>query len=145
MNVLSEKITDKAFIGNLIPQKFPFVMVDSLIHFSEHNVTSGLTISEDNIFTVNNTFNAFGLIENMAQTVALYTGYLYYVKNQPAPIGYIGAIKKAEIFSLPKAGQQLETSVKVLHDILGVTLVVVETVCEGKIIATSEMKTALAR
>ncbi len=144
MNVLSEKITDAAFIGKLIPQKFPFIMVDSLLHFSEKKVTSGLTISEENIFTNNSIFSSSGLIEHMAQTIALYTGYQYFLKKEPPPTGYIGAIKKAEIFNLPKVGQQLETTVNVLHEILGVTLVTIETICNGEIIAKSEMKTVLA-
>ena len=49
MNQFTEKITDKDFIGKLIPQKFPFVMVDKLLHFEEKKVVAGLTISEENI------------------------------------------------------------------------------------------------
>ena len=33
----------------------------------------------------------------MAQTVALHTGYDTLLKEEPAPTGYIGAIKKIEI------------------------------------------------
>ena len=51
MNMFTKKITDKDFIGKLIPQKFPFVMVDKLLHFEEKKVISGLTISKENIFT----------------------------------------------------------------------------------------------
>ena len=81
MNHFTEKITDKNFIGKLIPQKAPFMMVDKLLHFEEKKVVAGLTISEDNIFTQNNRFTAPGLIEHMAQTVALYTGYQYFIKH----------------------------------------------------------------
>lgn len=144
MNKFTEKITDSIFIGTLIPQKTPFVMVDKLLHFEERKVLAGLTISEENIFTQNAKFTATGLIEHMAQTVALYTGYRFYLKQEPAPTGYIGAIKKAEIFELPAMGKELTTTVKVIHDIMGVTLVTAETECEGKIIAFSEMKTVLA-
>ena len=144
MNQFTEKITDKDFIGKLIPQKAPFVMVDKLLHFEEKKVVAGLTISEKNIFSQNNKFNASGLIEHMAQTVALYTGYQFFLKEKAAPVGYIGAIKKAEIFELPEVGKDLKTTVIILHDIMGVTLVAAETECDGKIIAASEMKTVLA-
>lgn len=144
MNKFTEKITDSTFIGTLIPQKAPFVMVDKLLHFEEKKVVAGLTISEENIFTKNARFTAPGLIEHMAQTVALYTGYRFYLKQEPAPTGYIGAIKKAEIFELPGVGKELTTTVMVIHDIMGVTLVTAETECERKIIAFSEMKTVLA-
>ena len=144
MNQFTKKITDKDFIGKLIPQKAPFVMVDSLLHFEEKKVIAGLTISEENIFTQNHKFSAPGLIEHMAQTVALYTGYQYFLKEQAAPVGYIGAIKKAEIYGLPAVGEKLKTTVQILHEIMGVTLVTAATECNGKIIACSEMKTVLA-
>lgn len=144
MNSLNHIITDNEFIGKLIPQKEPFVMVDKLLHFEDNMVVTGLTVSEKNIFTRFNEFTAPGLIEHMAQSVALYTGYQYYLKKQAAPIGYIGAIKKVEIFDLPFKGQELTTTVKILYDIMGVTLITAETECQGILIASAEMKTVLA-
>lgn len=144
MNLLKEPLTDKGFVNNLIPQKYPFVMVDKLLYFSENKVVSGFSISKDNIFSFQSLFTASGLIENMAQTVALFTGYQYFLKNEEAPTGYIGAIKKVEIIEFPKAGDELVTTVNILHEIMGVTLVNSQVACNGKIIATSEMKTVLA-
>ncbi|MGO3181425.1 MAG: hypothetical protein ACTIJ9_01190 [Aequorivita sp.] len=144
MEKFTKKITDKDFIGKLIPQKAPFMMVDKLLHFEDKKVIGGLTISEENIFIQDNKFTATGLIEHMAQTVALYTGYQFFLKKEDAPTGYIGAIKKAEILELPSIEQELKTTVVILHDIMGVTLVTAETECDGQIIASSEMKTVLA-
>jgi|SRR5690554_1323054 len=144
MNLLPQIITDPDFIGKLIPQKKPFVMVDKLLHFEDKIVVAGLSVSESNILTQNKKFSMPGLIEHMAQTVALYTGYQYYLKKQPAPVGYIGAIKKAEIFELPSVGQELITTVEILYEIMGVTLLTAETRCEDRVIASSEMKTVLA-
>lgn len=145
MNLLSDIIIDKTFVESLIPQKAPFIMVDKLIFFSEEKVVSGLTVSEENIFTNNARFTAPGLIEHMAQTVALYTGYQYFLKKLPAPVGYIGAIKKVEIFELPKVSDELVTTVEILHDIMGVTLVQINTLRNGVVIASSEMKTVIAK
>ncbi|MFK7812829.1 MAG: hypothetical protein AB8B59_10065 [Maribacter sp.] len=145
MNLLENEITDSDFLGTLIPQKKPFVMVDKLLHFSEKNIISGFTISEKNIFVNDNFFSEPGLIENMAQTIALHTGYKYFLEQKPAPIGYIGAIKKAEVFELPLVSQELSTSVEIVHDIMGVTLIKAIVSCKGKVIAQSEMKTALAQ
>ena len=144
MDVFTEIITDKDFVGKLIPQKAPFVMVDKLLHYEDRKVIAGLTISEENIFTQNKKFTATGLIEHMAQSVALHTGYQFFLKKEDAPTGYIGAIKKAEIMELPLIGKELITTIVILHDIMGVTLVTAETKCDGKIIASSEMKTVLA-
>ena len=144
MNLLENDITDPEFIINLIPQKPPFVMVDKLLYYSKEKIVSGFTITKENLFAQGGSFKAPGLIENMAQTVALHTGYHYYTKNEPAPTGYIGAIKKVEITALPTAGQELVTTVNILHDIMGVTLVSATIVCNGLVIATSELKTVLA-
>lgn len=144
MNLLPHPITDGDVLQDLIPQKRPFVMVDKLLYFSNEQIVSGLTISEDNLFTDKSVFNAPGLIENMAQTVALHTGYEYYLKKEAAPTGYIGAIKKVDIKKLPKVGEELVTTVTILHSIMGITLVKAEVKCNETIIALSEMKTALA-
>lgn len=144
MNLLENNITDPDFIQALIPQRPPFIMVDTLFYFSQEKIVSGLTITIDNLFSKNDTFESPGLIENMAQTIALHTGYQFYLKKETAPTGYIGAIKKVEIDFLPTIGQELMTTATILHNIMGVTLVSTTIECEGIIIASSEMKTVLA-
>jgi len=144
MNLLKAPLTDKDFVKNLIPQRDPFVMVDKLFYFSENKVVSGFSTTNDNLFSFQSFFTASGLVENMAQTVALFTGYQFFLKKEEAPTGYIGAIKKVEIVELPKIGEELITTVNILHEIMGVTLVNSQVECNGKIIASSEMKTVLA-
>jgi predicted hotdog family 3-hydroxylacyl-ACP dehydratase len=137
-------ITDKTFVEQLIPQKFPFVMIDKLLIFSENEVKAGLTVTEENIFTSDNCLQESGLIEHMAQSVALYTGYQFYLKQEPAPTGYIGAIKSIEILQLPQTGSEIETTVKVLHEFMGVTLVDISSKLNNVEIARGQMKTVLA-
>lgn len=145
MNLLNSEITEESFLLGLIPQRKPFVMVDKLIHYSEKKIVSGFTIPQGNILTSKIYFSAPGLIENMAQTIALHTGYKFHLANLPAPTGYIGAIKSAEVFEIPKVSQELKTTVEILHDIMNVTMVEAKVECEGKVIARSEMKTVLAK
>jgi len=145
MNLLKDPITDQGFLLGLIPQRYPFVMVDKLVYFSDEKIVSGFTISEDTLFARNGTFQEPGLIENMAQTIALHTGYQYFLKNQDAPMGYIGAIAKVEINALPVIGDELSTTVNILHDIMGVTLIASEIQCKGVLVATGKMKTVLAQ
>jgi predicted hotdog family 3-hydroxylacyl-ACP dehydratase len=132
-------------IENLIPQKTPFVMVDSLLGFSDTNVVSSFKISESNIFFENQTFSEAGLVENMAQTVALHTGYDYFLKGQPAPTGYIGSIKEIQILRLPKLDEIINTEAHILQEFMGVTLVEI-TVSNAKKekIASGIMKTVIA-
>lgn len=137
-------ILDRDFVGNLIPQKHPFVMVDKVISFGENFITAGLTIEDSNIFTVNSIFQEAGLIEHMAQSVALYTGYQFFLKNEPAPTGYIGSIKSIEIFELPKLNDNLVTKVIVLQEFAGITLVDISVLLDEFEIARGQMKTVLA-
>ncbi|MES2748218.1 MAG: hypothetical protein V4648_07555 [Bacteroidota bacterium] len=136
---------DKAFVGNLIPQKFPFVMIDKLFSFSDTSIVAGLNVTDDNIFVSNGTFVESGLIEHMAQSVALHTGYQFYLKKEPAPTGYIGSIKEIEITQLPKLNDEIQTTVTILHEFAGITLVELVSKVNEEVIATGQMKTILAK
>lgn len=144
MENITLPILDRDFVGNLIPQKFPFVMVDKVLAFGENFITSGFTVEETNIFTENSIFQEAGLIEHMAQSVALYTGYQFFLKNEPAPTGYIGSIKSIEIFQLPKVNDNLITKVNVLQEFAGITLVDISVLLNEVEIARGQMKTVLA-
>lgn len=131
-------------ISHLIPQKTPFVMVDALLEFSKNTVVSSFTISEKNLFIHKGIFLESGIIENMAQTVALHTGYDYYLKGEKAPTGYIGSVKKVNINSLPKLKDTIITKVTILHEFNGVTMVSVSVFNKDIEIASGEMKTVIA-
>jgi 3-hydroxyacyl-[acyl-carrier-protein] dehydratase len=135
--------SDKNFVESLIPQKFPFVMVHELSAYSENHLVSGFTIKEDNLFVQNGNFQASGLIEHQAQSVALHTGYKYYLLGKDAPTGYIGAIKFFEAESLPKVGDELRTEAAILNEVMGVTLVEIITKVNDTVIAKSQMKTVV--
>lgn len=142
MNI-SLPTSDQDFVENLIPQKFPFVMVNSISEYSEEHLVSGFTIKEENIFVHEGVFQASGLIEHQAQSVALHTGYKFYLLGKEAPTGYIGAIKTFQAETLPKIGDQLASEVKIINEMMGVTLVQISTKVNNQVIATSEMKTVV--
>ncbi|WP_330744083.1 hypothetical protein [Chryseobacterium sp. CP-77] len=135
--------SDKDFVESLIPQRFPFVMVHELSEYSENHLLSGFEIKQDNLFIQDGLFQASGLIEHQAQSVALHTGYKYYLLGKDAPTGYIGAIKSFEAEILPKVGDQLKSEVTILNEVMGVTLVDIITKLNGEVIAKSQMKTAV--
>ncbi|CAM1349468.1 hypothetical protein [Tenacibaculum halocynthiae] len=145
MNLLKEKITERETILKLIPQRAPIVMVSTLTYYDENKVASELKIEKENLFVKNSELQEPGLIEHMAQTVALYTGYHFYINNLEAPEGYIGAIKGIEIKKLPRVGEILETEVEILQEIMGVTLVKGMTKLDGEIIMSAQMKTVLKK
>ena len=145
MAEIQHQISDKEIVGELLPQKFPFVMVDKLLDYSETSVVSGLKITEDNIFFNGQNFLESGLIEHMAQTVALHTGYQFFLKKEAAPTGYIGSIKEINISRLPKLGDEIKTTVNILQEFAGITLVDIATTLNGTEIASGQMKTVLAK
>lgn len=132
-------------IAHLIPQKKPFVMVDTLVAFSNEKIVSRFTILDSNLFVQDHLFLESGLIENMAQTVALHTGYTFYLKGEPAPTGYIGSIKKVNVLKLPKLRDTITTEASILHEFMGVTMVkIIAYNAKNEEIASSEMKTVIA-
>lgn len=140
---ISLPTSDKNFVESLIPQKFPFVMVSGISEYSEEHLISCFEIKEDNIFVHDRVFQASGLIEHQAQSVALHTGYKFYLLGKEAPTGYIGAIKTFEAQNLPEIGDQLVSEVKIINEMMGVTLVEIVTKINDEVIAKSEMKTVV--
>lgn len=135
--------SDQNFVESLIPQRSPFVMVNEISEYSESHLISGFEIKEDNIFVQNGIFQASGMIEHQAQSVALHTGYKYYLLGKDAPTGYIGAIKSFEAEALPKVGDHLKSEVTILNEVMGVTLVNIITKLNDVEIANSQMKTVV--
>lgn len=138
-------LLEKNAVENLLPQKFPFVMVDKMYSFTETSLVSGLKIQNDNIFFDNNTFLEAGLIEHMAQSVALHTGYGFFLRNEIAPTGYIGSIKDIEIKKLPEINDTIQSTVTILQEFGGITLVDIVTTLNNEEIAKGQMKTVLAK
>ena len=137
-------ITDKKLIESYIPHRSPIVMVDKLIDFNENYIIGGLRVFEDNIFVEDNVLKEPGLIEHMAQTVALHSGYQFSLQDGKALTGYIGSIKKIQIERLPQIHEEIETEVTIIQEYLGITLVEIVSKCNGNIIATGELKTVIA-
>jgi len=138
-------LLEKEAVENLIPQKFPFVMIDRMFSYTETTLVSGLNIQEDNIFVKQGLFLEAGIIEHMAQSVALHTGYQFFLKNETAPTGYIGSIKEIEIKRLPKINDTIQSNVTILQEFAGVTLVDIVTFLNDEEIASGQMKTVLAK
>jgi len=138
-------LLEKETVENLLPQKFPFVMVDTMHSYTETNLVSGLKIKSDNIFVSENTFLEAGVIEHMAQSVALHTGYQFFLKNETAPTGYIGSIKEIKIIKLPELHDYIQSEVTILQEFAGITLVDIVTTLNNEEIARGQMKTVLAK
>lgn len=133
-------------INNLIPQKSPMVMVDEHVSTEGNKTTTALFIREDNIFCNKGQLTEPGLIENMAQSAALRTGFLFSKKMtdsnsiQKPPIGFIGGIKKLHIHILPQTGETIQTTIEIEAEIMN-ALVVKAVITRGaETVAECELK-----
>lgn len=123
-----------------IPQRPPFVMVDEIVATAEQTCITKFTVEADNVFVKNAVLTEPALIENIAQTAAAHTGYLCKQKNEPVPVGFIGAVQQLVVFALPAVGDTIETTMTIKNQVLNVTLISGNIICNQKPVAKCEMK-----
>jgi len=131
-------------IHTLLPQQEPFVMIDSLQHFSMNVVVTALHIRPENMFASQDTFSASGLVENIAQTCAARIGYINkYILRKDIQVGFIGAVRNMEIVCLPKVGDTVTTTVTIVEEAFGISLATAAVMSGDRTLATTEIKIAL--
>ena len=126
--------------AEFIPQKPPFVLVDKLLYVDHKTSRCSFTIPEGNLFTDDGFYSTGGLVESMAQTAAAGTGYLSRKENKPPPLGYIGAVQKLEVFDWPPVKTEISMTIKLITNILQVSLVSGIVQSGDQILASCEMK-----
>jgi len=124
----------------LIPQRPPFVMVDTLFAVEENSCETGFHIPEGHIFVENGFFHEPGLIENMAQSAAAMTGFGVINSGQNPKTGFIAAIKNLKINKLPKSGHAIKTQITIIDHVLDFTLISGKVYDNNDIFAECEMK-----
>jgi predicted hotdog family 3-hydroxylacyl-ACP dehydratase len=138
-------LADKDTVAKLIPQQPPMVMVHGLIGHDEQYTRTVFTIEEGNIFVEDDYFNEAGLIENMAQSAALRTGWVSAgnknVEKDFVPrVGVIGAIKNFELFRKPNVNSSLETTIELLTEFGSASLVSATVRQNEEVLASAELK-----
>lgn len=137
---MTEPILSGEGIYRLIPQRPPIVMVDTFFEADAVSASTGLTIKSDNIFCQGNQLQEPGLIEHVAQSAAAFAGYAPYTRGENPKLGFIGEVKKFKINRLPQVDEVLKTSLRVLGEAAGVTLIAAETKVGEECVATCQMK-----
>jgi len=127
-------------IKELIPQRYPMIMVDTFYGATDSEADTGLTVADENLFCSNGFFIEPGLVEHIAQSSSAFAGYQAKVKNMPTPIGFIGEVKKLRINFLPRTGDKLRTHIRIISEALGVSLLAAETKVGEEIAAQCHMK-----
>lgn len=123
-----------------IPQRAPFVMVSELVSASEEEALTRLYISSNNIFSSEGYFQESGIIENIAQTAAVMSGYDAVENKGSVKRGYIGSVNNLTIYKLPKVGNCIETSIRVEAKVMNVNIIKGVVKQFGDVVAECEMK-----
>lgn len=127
-------------IEELIPQRAPIVMVDRLTSIEEGVSYTELEVRADNLFVERGVLSECGLIEHIAQSAAARIGYLFRMRGEAVPIGYIGSVNQFALGRLPRVGERLTTSIRVLQEVYQVSLVETEVRSGDEVVASSRMK-----
>jgi predicted hotdog family 3-hydroxylacyl-ACP dehydratase len=97
-------------LERLIPQRFPFVMVDEFEQCDDQQAVTRLNVRSGNYFLLpDGTMTETGLIEHMAQSCSALAGSRS--KGDAAPIGMIVEVKHFHCTRRPQSSEQIETRV----------------------------------
>lgn len=123
-----------------IPQRPPIVMIDRLFEANEKFVCTGFLPGTDSLFSSGGFFTEPGILENMAQTAAAGTGYLFIQNKKEVPVGFIGAIKDFQLFKLPGIHEDLTTEVAIVAEVMNASVIRATVSANDGLVATCEMK-----
>lgn len=126
-------MTSSKDILSFLPQRPPFVFVDSIEEVNEAFARTRFTIPANCPLVSENMLPLSGLMENAAQTCATRAG---------DKIGYIGAIKQMEVSRFPLVGETLMTEAVVVQEVLNISLMECTTRINDELIATTTLKIA---
>jgi 3-hydroxymyristoyl/3-hydroxydecanoyl-(acyl carrier protein) dehydratase len=127
-------------ILKLIPQRYPFMMVDTADDFTEDSCQTTLTVRYDNYFVIGgDELSETGLIEHTAQSASALAGYKS-LGAESAPVGIIGEVKHFSCERRPRVGETLHTTITFGMSFGNVTLADGETAIDGEVIARTSLK-----
>lgn len=124
-----ERDGQKIDIRKFLPHRPPMLFVSDMPFVDDTSVITEFKILPHCIFLENGFFTEAGLIENAAQTCSAIVGQSFYDKRDMEGtsndlIGYISAIKKVQIYELPKVHDILVTKAQLMsrYDLNGVSI-----------------------
>jgi len=106
-------LINKNEIINYLPQRDPFVMIDSLISADKDLIIGQYKLKENILSNKKHTSPSI-LIEFLAQTCAAGLGYQSDILEEQDKLGFIGAISKLVVFGEAFNGDTLTSQIKFL-------------------------------
>lgn len=133
-------LVSKKHITNYIPQRDPFVMIDTLQSCEELWAETHFKIESQNIFVTNGVFSESGLMENMAQTAAAGGGWYCEKKGLTSGISYLGAVTNFHVRIYPVAGDTIKTRTELVAAMAGFSLIKATINLNDVLVAHAELK-----
>ena len=132
-------------IRDLIPQRDPVRMVDSLLRVEGDVAETCFTVPADNFFLdADGLLAETGVMEHIAQSASAYAGWRARQRGaQTAPLGFIGEVKKYRCHRRPAVGEALHTTVTLLTEFDSILVIGAETRLADEVVAETQMKVAM--
>lgn len=110
-------------LKSLIPQKEPFVLIDSLDEVNGNVCVTSFSFMPNHVLCAGNKLSAAGLLENMAQSAGCKLGYEDFAQGKKHTVGFIGEVRDFSFTRLPEAGEKLTTEIIVENKVFGTVTV----------------------
>jgi predicted hotdog family 3-hydroxylacyl-ACP dehydratase len=133
---------DSVDVRAIIPQREPFVMIDSLLFAEGNRIETTFNVSPDNIFVEDRYFREFGLIENVAQSFAAGIGIIKGVSQGESAEGFMAALSELTVYGLPEVGKTIYTEVLVTASFEKLYQLYGKCFTDGKLLMECTMKLA---
>lgn len=121
-------------VKKYIPQRIPILMVDNLISIVESTAITSYEIKDSIFLYDKKIMNKYGIIEHVAQSAALFYGYMH-----GKSFGMIGKIKNLEICDNLIQGALIMTRITIIKEIGNLVSVITESYSDNMTIMKSEM------
>ena len=127
-------------IIDLIPQRPPMVMIDSLTYIGENFARGCLYIKASNVFCNECYLHEAGILEFIAQTAATWKGYMNLSEGREVKTGIIALIKNLSIYSLPAVDTEIKSEIIIEDEILDYMIITGRATQYNSILAEGEIR-----
>ena len=134
-------LINKTHITDYIPQRPPFVMIDSLESANEIGFIGRFLVRENHLFLKANVLGEEALVESLAQTCA--AGFCYSAKakgDNENGLGFIGAVSKLTVSGTVLLEDELVMEIKLLNSFDKIQLIEGTVFVASKSILNCQMK-----
>lgn len=117
-------------------------MIDELLRVDGDEAVCCLCVRQDNFFIDSDKLMAEpGLIEHIAQSASAFAGYRAIAAGATEPpVGYIGEVKNFHLYSRPKIGDVITTTITMGPEVEGITIIRGTSTVNGVTVADTSMK-----